>query len=164
MPSGMLTDPSDPRKAVLSAPAVPAELSDPSLYLNRELTWLAFNERVLAEGEDDRTPLLERVKFLAIVASNLDEFFMKRIGGLKQQAAAGLQEKTVDGRTPRQQIDECYAAVREIQGRARALLPGLLRCLRESGIGIVRLEELSPAERKEPVEPTGPELRVASST
>ena len=101
MPSGMLTDPSDPRKAAAPLPAPPAELTDPSLYLNRELTWLAFNERVLAEGEDDRTPLLERVKFVAIVASNLDEFFMKRIGGLKQQVAAGLQAPTVDGRTPK---------------------------------------------------------------
>ncbi|RMG34348.1 MAG: hypothetical protein D6720_09595, partial [Gammaproteobacteria bacterium] len=61
------------------------DLRDPSLYLNRELTWLAFNRRVLHEAEDERNPLLERLKFLAIVSSNLDEFFMKRIGGLKQQ-------------------------------------------------------------------------------
>ena len=73
---------------------------DPALYLNRELTWLAFNSRVLHEAEDERTPLLERVKFLAITAANLDEFFMKRIGGLKQQVEAGVQKVTVDGRTP----------------------------------------------------------------
>src|SRR5262252_1597869 len=89
------------------------ELGDPALYLNRELTWLAFNQRVLAEAEDDRNPLLERVKFLAITGSNLDEFFMKRIGGLKQQVAAGVQEPTVDGRTPQQQIAECYAEIRD---------------------------------------------------
>ena len=82
------------RSAVTSPPghAAPGEddtLDDPSLYLNRELTWLAFNQRVLAEAETDQSPLLERVKFLAITGSNLDEFFMKRIGGLKQQAAAG---------------------------------------------------------------------------
>src|ERR1041384_7619330 len=95
----------------------PAEidLADPSLYLNRELTWLAFNRRVLAEAEDDRNPLLERVKFLAITGSNIDEFFMKRIGGLKLQAAAGLAEPTVDGRTPQQQILECGAWVREFE-------------------------------------------------
>ena len=68
-------------------------LLDPALYLNRELTWLAFNSRVLHEAEDERTPLLERVKFLAITAANLDEFFMKRIGGLKQQVEAGVQKE-----------------------------------------------------------------------
>src|SRR5580658_6214300 len=74
-------------------------LSAPSLYLNRELTWLAFNQRVLAEAEDEANPLLERVKFLAIGCSTIDEFFMKRIGGLKQQVVAGLHELTPDGRT-----------------------------------------------------------------
>jgi polyphosphate kinase len=90
----------------------PVDLDDPGLYLNRELTWLAFNGRVLAEAEDPRNPLLERVKFLAIVSSNLDEFFMKRIGGLKQQLGAGLTKKTVDGRTPKEQIMACYEEVR----------------------------------------------------
>jgi polyphosphate kinase len=66
-------------------------LSAASLYLNRELTWLEFNRRVLHEAMDERTPLLERIKFLSIVSSNLDEFFMKRIGGLKQQVGAGIR-------------------------------------------------------------------------
>jgi len=83
------------------------DLKAPELFLNRELTWLAFNRRVFAEALDEANPLLERVKFLAITASNLDEFFMKRIGGLKQQAIAGMQELTDDGRTPQQQIAEC---------------------------------------------------------
>ena len=73
------------------------DLDDPSLYLNRELTWLEFNQRVLHEAEDERTPLLERVKFLSIVSSNLDEFFMKRIGGLMQQVGAGVSKLTIDG-------------------------------------------------------------------
>src|SRR5664279_345231 len=85
------------------------DLTASEWYLNRELTWLEFNKRVLWEAEDERTPLLERVKFIAIVSSNLDEFFMKRIGGLKQQVGAGISELSVDGRTPQQQITECYA-------------------------------------------------------
>ncbi len=95
-----------------ATPQIDDSLSSPELYLNRELTWLGFNRRVLAEAEDERNPLLERLKFLAITASNLDEFFMRRMGGLKQQAAAGVQQLTVDGRTPSQQIVECYAEVR----------------------------------------------------
>ncbi|MDD2582967.1 MAG: RNA degradosome polyphosphate kinase, partial [Desulfuromonadaceae bacterium] len=75
------------------------DLHDSQWYLNRELTWLSFNRRVLHEAEDLRTPLLERLKFIAIVSSNLDEFFMKRIGGLKQQIGAGMRELTLDGRT-----------------------------------------------------------------
>jgi polyphosphate kinase len=84
-------------------------LDDPSLYLSRELTWLAFNRRVLHEADDPRTPLLERVKFLAIVNNNLDEFFMKRIGGLKQQIAAGMHKRSVDGRTPIGAAQGCIA-------------------------------------------------------
>src|SRR5690349_3532386 len=83
-----------------AAVRIDQELRAPELYLNRELTWLAFNRRVFAEAVDEGNALLERVKFLAITASNLDEFFMKRIGGLKQQAIAGMQELTDDGRTP----------------------------------------------------------------
>ena len=71
------------------------------------------------EAQDPRTPLLERVKFLAIASSNLDEFFMKRIGGLKQQVAANVHQLSVDGRTPQQQIEECAEAVRELQRRMR---------------------------------------------
>ena len=91
------------------------DLMAPECYLNRELTWLNFNFRVLHEARDPRTPLLERMKFLAIVGSNLDEFFMKRIGGLKQQRAAGISFTTVDGRTPRGQIADSYEIVRELE-------------------------------------------------
>ena len=101
----------------------PIDLRAPELYLNRELTWLNFNRRVLHEAQDPRTPLLERVKFLAIVNSNLDEFFMKRIGGLKQQVGAGVKNLTVDGRTPEQQIEECVAFVREPQSGHPRHLP-----------------------------------------
>ena len=93
------------------------DLDSADLYLNRELTWLAFNRRVLQMAADEQTPLLERVKFLAIVSSNLDEFFMKRIGGLKQQIAAGINTVTVDGKTPLQQVEECQAMVHKIKHR-----------------------------------------------
>jgi polyphosphate kinase len=130
-----------------AAVRIDADLKAPELYLNRELTWLAFNRRVFAEALDESNPLLERVKFLAITASNLDEFFMKRIGGLKQQAIAGMQELTDDGRTPQQQIAECLAEVRDFEAEQRALLPVLLKRLRGSDIHVLYFEQLSPAEQ-----------------
>ncbi|MEH1891735.1 MAG: polyphosphate kinase 1 [Nostoc sp.] len=86
--------------------ATPINLNDPQYYLNRELSWLEFNGRVLHEACDDRTPLLERLKFLAIFNSNLDEFFMVRVAGLKQQVEAKVTLLTPDGRTPQQQLDD----------------------------------------------------------
>ena len=137
----------------LSDQAAPAilkidpELNAPELFLNRELTWLAFNRRVFEQALDERNPLLERVKFLAITASNLDEFFMKRIGGLKQQVVAGMHELTVDGRTPHQQIAECLAQAREFDTQQRALLPVLLDKLREYSIDVLAWEQLKPEEQ-----------------
>ncbi len=125
------------------------DLSSPRFYLNRELTWLEFNRRVLHEAQDGRTPLLERVKFLAIVSSNLDEFFMKRIGGLKQQQGAGITALTVDGRTPKQQIEECFVIVRELEAVKQKLLPKLLEQLEESNISILSFGDLSAKEKKE---------------
>jgi len=122
-------------------------LKAPGLYLNRELTWLNFNKRVLHEVEDQRTPLLERVKFLAIVGSNLDEFFMKRIGGLKQQVGAGVHHRTVDGRTPEQQIHDSVESVRDIQERAHRVYLELVESLRENGIIIFSCADLLPDER-----------------
>src|SRR6202048_4278509 len=75
-------------------------LADPSLYINRELSWLEFNERVLEEVQDSRNPLLERVKFLCIVASNLDEFFEIRVAGLKQQRQSNVSAPGPDAMSP----------------------------------------------------------------
>lgn len=119
------------------------DLKDPSLYLNRELTWLAFNRRVLNEASDRRNPLLERLKFLAIVSANLDEFFMKRIGGLKQQLGAGMTMKTVDGRTPKEQIGECYVVVREQEAAKHQVFTQLRTELREHGIEVLGYAALS---------------------
>src|SRR5437016_14544143 len=80
-----------------------------SEFLNRDLSWLEFNRRVLHEGLDERTPLLERVRFLGIFTANLDEFFMKRIGALKRQMTAGTVTQTPDGLTPEQNL----AAIRQ---------------------------------------------------
>jgi polyphosphate kinase len=125
-----------------AAPAAPMNLEDPALYLNRELTWLAFNRRVLHEAEDPRTPLLERVKFLAIVNNNLDEFFMKRIGGLKQQIAAGVHTATVDGRTPLQQVAECRAVLAEMQADQERIFHELIAELAEHDIRLVTIDGL----------------------
>ncbi len=122
-------------------------LKAPELYLNRELTWLEFNKRVLHEAEDNRTPLLERVKFLAIVGGNLDEFFMKRIGGLKQQVGARIQELTVDGRSPQDQIHDSVAMVREIQTKARNVFIGLKEQLRQHDIAICDFADLLDGEQ-----------------
>ena len=124
------------QKAARSEAETGKNLKAPELYLNRELTWLDFNKRVLHEAADRRTPLLERVKFLAIVDSNLDEFVMKRIGGLKQQVGAGLHEVTVDGRTPQRQISDSVARVREIQSSARDLFLELKKQLQKHDIAI----------------------------
>lgn len=80
-------------------------LSDPQYYFNRELSWLEFNRRVLAEALDERTLLLERLKFMAIFSSNLDEFFMVRIAALKKQVEAGVSKLSADGRTAQQQLE-----------------------------------------------------------
>ena len=107
------------------------------------MTWLAFNRRVLHEVEDSRNPLLERLKFLAIVSANLDEFFMKRIGGLKQQLGAGMSKKTVDGCTPREHIDECYAVVREQEIALHRAYSELRQKLGVHGIDILGYDALA---------------------
>ncbi|HVN29572.1 MAG TPA: hypothetical protein VMT64_13835, partial [Candidatus Binataceae bacterium] len=130
-------------------PATDEILNSAALYLNRELTWLEFNQRVLAEAEDESNPLLERVKFLAIGCSTIDEFFMKRIGGLKHQVVAGVHELTPDGRTPQQQIAACYEKLREIESRQRLLLPDLVEELKERGIFIDSYQSLRPEQQKD---------------
>jgi polyphosphate kinase len=124
-----------------------SELRHPSLFLNRELTWLNFNHRVLNEAQDRRTPLLERVKFLAIVGSNLDEFHMKRIGGLKQLIGADVGAHTIDGRTPRQQIEECRATISRMLAIADEVRVRLLRALAQRGIRIVAYRALRQTDQ-----------------
>jgi polyphosphate kinase len=129
--------------------ALVEDLRDPSLYLNRELSWLEFNRRVLHEALDPRTPLLERLKFLAIFSSNLDEFFQVRVAGLKQQLAAGIVERTADGMTPEDQLRSISTVVRElVDQHRRALEEEVLPALPSHGLTLHQsLTELSPADR-----------------
>ncbi len=131
-------------------PETPAfDLDDPSLYLNRELSWLEFNQRVLEEAKDPRNPLLERVKFVAITASNLDEFYTKRVGWLKRMLAADPRAQTADGRTIAEQmdlvIDRCVRMRREIDHTWKESLAPELG---QHGIRIVRYEDLEPEARE----------------
>ncbi len=144
-----LDDELEPESPAQAAPplAVEVNLDDPSLYLNRELTWLDFNRRVLHEADDARTPLLERVKFLAIVSNNLDEFFMKRIGGLKQQIAAGVHTPSLDGRTPTEQLKLCQATVRDMHAEQKRIHDELMDLLAKRDIRITKVADLSADTR-----------------
>jgi polyphosphate kinase len=124
------------------------DLTAPEWYLNRELTWLEFNRRVFNESRDERNPLLERVFFLSVISSNLDEFFMKRIGGLKQQVGAGLKLLSSDGRTPQQQIDESYEIIRDLLAEQQEQERILLRLLANKGIQIIKYSDLEGGERQ----------------
>ncbi len=120
---------------------------DSSLYLNRELSWLEFNARVLNEGFDPRTPLLERVKFLSIFSTNLDEFYMVRVAGLRRQLATGMVPDSPDGLSPAQQIDAIHRRVAElIEKQQTCLHDELLPELERHGVKFVGMDELSADE------------------
>jgi len=117
-----------------------------SLYLNRELSWLAFNARVLHEALDSRVPLLERVKFLGIFSANLDEFYMVRIAGIRRQVAAGVVQTPPDGLTPQEQLDALDAEVARLTRLQRECLGDLLAELGTHSVRLVGVEDLTPAE------------------
>jgi polyphosphate kinase len=114
--------------------------------LNRELSWLAFDQRVLEEAQNPHHPLLERVRFLSIMASNLDEFFMVRVAGLKQQVLAGVVTPSPDGLTPLQQLSAVRERVHDMMLTARNTWYGLRQELRENGIAVIDAPELSDVE------------------
>ncbi|MFE3003023.1 RNA degradosome polyphosphate kinase [Nocardia sp. NPDC059246] len=118
-------------------------------YVNRELSWLDFNARVLALAEDHSQPLLERAKFLAIFASNLDEFYMVRVAGLKRRAETGLSVRSADGLSPTEQLEMIAVRTQEIGERhARVFLDQVLPALTAEGIAIIRWADLEDTERQ----------------
>ncbi|WP_049915116.1 polyphosphate kinase 1 [Haloferax mucosum] len=126
------------------------DLSDPQYYLNRELSQLEFQSRVLNEALDDRNPLLERVRFLAIFTKNLDEFFMKRVGGLKQQIDAGVTEETTDGRTPQEQWEAVIDKARPMFERQAACYREEIRpALAAEGIHICDYDDLTADQQSD---------------
>jgi len=142
----------EPQAEALTAHATQAapeaiDLTDTELYQNRELSWIDFNERVLELAEDRRTPLLERVKFLAIYSSNLDEFFMVRVAGLHDQVDAGIDARGPDGLAPAETIERITERVRELGSRQSRQWAEVVRpAIGEHGIRIVDCAECSPAE------------------
>jgi polyphosphate kinase len=123
-------------------------LKDPVYYLNRELSWLQFNSRVLQEAMDERTPLLERLKFLAIFCSNLDEFFMVRVAVLNQQVEAKVTKLTFDGLTPQQQLDAISSCVRPMVYQQHQHFEQVLRpLLAGKGIHILDYIDLNQKQR-----------------
>jgi len=132
-----------PREVTSAAP-----LTDPGLYFNRELSWLDFNWRVLHQARDVRVPLLERVNFLSITQSNLDEFVQKRVGGIKWQLEAGVVDTSPDGRTPMEQLDLIRLGIAEMQeAMSRTWRLHLEPALRHEGVRAVRWDDLEPTEQ-----------------
>jgi polyphosphate kinase len=128
-------------------PAADASQKEPK-FLNRELQWLEFNDRVLHQAADERTPLLERVRFLSIVTSNLDEFVMKRMGGLRRQLEMGVMEVGYEPTAPLEMITTARERIIPMKKRkAEIYLNEILPALREAGIHLLAYDELTQEER-----------------
>jgi polyphosphate kinase len=142
----------DPSGAAAAGPSKNShealDLDDPSLYLNRELSLLAFQRRVLEEAEDPNNPLLERVRFLSILGSNLDEFFMVRVAGLAAQLDAGIMDVGPDRMTPRGQLISIRREVQKILREAHECRRGLYSALEEHGICIHDYADLNHSQRR----------------
>src|SRR5215469_7202743 len=131
--------------AVSEGPIAPVS---PDRFINRELSWLDFNHRVVEEAENPRHPLLERVRFVSIAASNLDEFYSVRVAGLIGQAKAGLTALSPDGRTPAQQLAEIKLRAESLLAEQQRVWRELRGLLREAGIEVCEPQELSANDVK----------------
>jgi len=132
------------RKALTKTPIETSRDSiSPELYINRELSWIEFNKRVLHEASNPAHPLLERVKFIAIFSSNLDEFFMIRVSGLEKQVEAGNDTLSFDGLSPMQQLLEIrQRTIEMLSERSRLFYEELIPQLAEAGISFAKYEQL----------------------
>ncbi|WP_415062748.1 polyphosphate kinase 1 [Bdellovibrio sp.] len=136
------------KKSTRKPKVVEHPLSSESLFSSREIGWLNFNRRVLTEAEDHRNPLLERVKFLSISSSNLDEFFMKRVGGLKRHVAYGISPKSSDGKTPLHQLQEIRQFVNPmLKDQAHCYYKSLKPALEKEGVFLLTWKELTEKEK-----------------
>ncbi len=138
--------PAPARREVRTAPKA-TDAASTDRFVNRELSWLAFNTRVLDESKNERHPLLERLRFLSISAANLDEFYMVRVAGLKGMVNAGVATLSDDGRRPQQQLDELDAMASDLMREQQRVWLELKNLLRKSGIAVVEPVELSEADR-----------------
>jgi polyphosphate kinase len=124
------------------------DAASPERFVNRELSWLAFNERVLEEADNHAHPLLERLRFLSISASNLDEFYMVRVAGLKGQVAAGVKSPSQDGMTPSQQLDAIYERASMLTDEQQRIWRKLRGELRASNVAVIEPDELNASESR----------------
>ena len=132
---------------VAGSPARTIGPGDPERFINRELSWLAFNTRVLEEADNPRHPLLERVRFVSISATNLDEFYSVRVAGLMGQAAAGLNVTSQDGLTPGQQLAAIHLKAQELMAEQQRVWRDLRGMLRAQGLAVIEPEELTEQDR-----------------
>src|SRR5579859_7374687 len=143
-----------------SIPRMNRSVSDPSLYINRETSWLAFNRRVLEEANDERNPLLERVKFVAISASNLDEFFEVRVAGLLQRIEEGFIDAVPDALTAQQERELIVKETHEFVEEQNECWNGqLLPALARENIRVLNVKDLS-AEQEAFIDERSEERRV----
>src|SRR5262245_64959163 len=149
MPQAQVTPRTEEKSAATAVPQVVEtahdRFGDPKNFINRELSWLAFNRRVLEEAQDPTQPLIERVKFITIFSSNLDEFFEIRVAGIKQQIESETSDVGPDGLSPTEVFERIQKTVRELVGTQYALWKNeLLPELAKNGIYVREMAELSP--------------------